>query len=341
MLNLIEASRGTEKREGLCIYALHLMELTERPSAILMALKTRNNGLPFWNKGRHSDVNQIVIAFEAFEHLSRVSIRPMSAISAIPNIHEDICACADGKMAAMIILPFHKHLKVDGTWETTRTEFRWVNRRVLQQAPCSVGILVDRGLGGSTHVAASQFSSSMTMLFFGGHDDQEALAYALRIAEHPGISLTIVHFLASSEDVGEIVSVHINDNQSDHKVVGSADEMFLSEVKQKIANNSSIKFEERGVSNLGGIVEVAREYRGCNLFLLGRMPEGQVAMALSNVKCECPELGPLCNLLTSPEFPTSASVLVVQQYHGQRIVNLGSSNHRVDVFPEEDLETKS
>ncbi|KAK7833787.1 cation/h(+) antiporter 18 [Quercus suber] len=51
MINLIEASRGTEKKEGLRVYALHLMELSERPSTIMMVHKARKNGLPFWNKG--------------------------------------------------------------------------------------------------------------------------------------------------------------------------------------------------------------------------------------------------------------------------------------------------
>lgn len=339
MLNLIEASRGIGKREGLRLYALHLMELTERPSAILMVHRAKKNGLPFWNKRRHySDANQMVIAFEAFEQLSRVTIHPTTAISPISNIHEDICTSAERKRAAMIILPFHKHQRVDGTWENTRAEFRWVNKRVLEHAPCSVGILVDRGLGGSTHVAASNFSSTITMLFFGGRDDQEALAYALRMAEHPGISLSIVRFLARSEDVGEIVSVHINDDQ-----VGSLseDDMFLSEVKQKIANNKSIKLEERGVSNYRGIVEVVREYSGCNLLLVGRKPEGEVALVLDgHVKCECPELGSLCNMLTFPEVPTSASILVVQQYHDQINVKPVSSI-KVDVYSEEDLETNS
>ncbi|KAE9607687.1 hypothetical protein Lal_00026666 [Lupinus albus] len=341
MLNLIEASRGIGKKEGLSLYALHLMELTERPSAILMVQKTKMNGLPFWNKGGHySNANQIVIAFEAYEQLSRVSIRPMTTISPFSNIHEDICTSAEEKQSAMIILPFHKHPRVDGTWENTRIEFRSINRRVLDHAPCSVGILVDRGLGGSTHVAASNVASTITMLFFGGHDDQEALAYALRMAEHPGINLTIVRFyLASSEDVGEIVSVPINKNPSELKMV-SEDEIFLSEVKQKIENNSSIKLEERGVNNYNGIVDVVRGYGGCNLFLVGRISEGQVAVTLNSVKSECQELGPVCNMLTFPEFSTSASVLVVQQYHGQKILNRASST-RVDVYSEEDLENNS
>ncbi|XVF51387.1 hypothetical protein PTKIN_Ptkin04bG0181100 [Pterospermum kingtungense] len=184
MINLIEASRGTEKK-GLCVYAMHLMELSERPSAILMVHKARKNGLPFWNKGKESDSDQFIVAFETFRQLSRVSVRPMTVISAMSDMHEDICASAERKRAAMIILPFHKHQRVDGTFETTRTEYHCVNKRVLEHAPCSVGILVDRGLGGTTYVSASNVSSSITLLFFGGHDDREALAYGARMAEHP------------------------------------------------------------------------------------------------------------------------------------------------------------
>ncbi|KAM2938440.1 hypothetical protein FF1_038228 [Malus domestica] len=54
IINLLEASRGTNKSDGLCVYAMHLKEFSERSSAILMVHKARRNGLPFWNKGQQS-----------------------------------------------------------------------------------------------------------------------------------------------------------------------------------------------------------------------------------------------------------------------------------------------
>lgn len=344
MINFIEASRGTEKKEGLCVYALHLMELSERPSAILMVHKARKNGLPFWNKGRQSDCNQVVVAFEAFQQLSHVFIRPMTSISPMSNMHEDICMSAERKRAAMIILPFHKHQRLDGSLETTRTEFRWVNRRVLEHAPCSVGILVDRGLGGSTHVSASNVSLTLTVLFFGGCDDREALAYGARMAEHPGNSLTVIHFLASPEHAGEIVKVDISEDPSTS--ARSGDEKFIDEFKQKILSDASIKFEERVMRNAAEIVDVVKAFTRCNLFLVGRMPEGRLAATL-NAKNDSPELGPVGSLLTSPDFSTSASVLVVQQYHPFRVPQPVSSKRIVvlpeedsHVVPEEDIESK-
>ncbi|XP_031281350.1 cation/H(+) antiporter 18-like [Pistacia vera] len=310
MINLIEASRGTEKKEGLCVYAMHLMELSERSSAILMVHKARNNGIPIWNKGRHSDSDQVVVAFEAFRQLSHVTIRPMTAISPMHDMHEDICGSAERKRAAMIILPFHKHQRFDGVLENTRNDFHSVNKKVLENAQCSVGILVDRGLGGNTHVSASDVSSIVTVLYFGGNDDAEALAYGVRMAEHPGISVNIIRFLASSGISGEIVGADVKDHHS-----SSADENFLDEMRRKYSSLESFKMEVRVVRNNTETVDAIKEYNRCHMFLVGRMPEGPVAAAM-DIKSDCPELGPVGSMLISPDFSTSASVLVVQQYTG-------------------------
>lgn len=316
LINLIEASRGTEKRTGLCVYAMHLMELTERTSAILMVHKARRNGLPFWNRGVGPNSNQVVVAFEAFRQLSNVYIRPMTAISAMNSMHEDICGSAERKTAAIIILPFHKHQRLDGQLETTRTDFRCVNKRVLEHAPCSVGILVDRGLGGATHVSASNVDSVITALFFGGPDDREALAYGARMAEHPGISLVVIRFLVSPNAVRENIALEITEAGGSRDELGSQDEEFIGEIKEKISKNGSIKYDERVVSSAAEAVGIIREQSRCNLYLVGRMPVGQL-VANMNRNSDCPELGPVGGLLTSPDFQTAASVLVVQQYHSE------------------------
>lgn len=315
-INLLEALRGIQKSEGLCVYALHLMELSERSSAILMVHKARRNGLPFWNRGRQSNPNHIVVAFEAFQQLSRVSVRPMTAISSMSDMHEDICTTAESKRAAIIILPFHKHQRLDGSLETTRSDFRWVNQRVLKHAPCSVGILIDRGLGGTTQVSASNVSYTITVLFFGGRDDREALACGARMAEHPGISFIVIRFLLAADTIGNTVSVDMAGN-------ASMDEEVLSEFKLKTSHrDGSVRYEERLVRNTAETIAVIREVSRCNLLLVGRMPDGELALALST-RSDCPELGPVGSLLTSLEFST-ASVLIIQQYSDRVFMNLAS-----------------
>ncbi|KAH6763304.1 cation/H+ exchanger 18 [Perilla frutescens var. hirtella] len=313
LINLMEVSRGTGKKGGLRVYAMHLMELSERSSAILMVHKARNNGLPFWNKVQNSDANQVVVAFEAFQQLNQVSIRPTTAISPMSSMHEDICTSAERKMAAIIILPFHKHQRLDGHFETTRADFRHVNRRVLEHAPCSVGILVDRGLGGPSHVPASNVNYTVTALFFGGHDDREALSYGALMAEHTGIRLNVVRFIVDSKAATHSVCLDMNDQSV---LEERSDEEFLAELKQRVTEDGSIKYEEVVVGNDADAVGAICKHNRCNLFIIGRMPETQLVAAF-NKKNECPELGPVGNLLISPEFKTTASVLVVQQYRGR------------------------
>ncbi|KAG9460038.1 hypothetical protein H6P81_004546 [Aristolochia fimbriata] len=337
MINLIESSRGTRRR-GITVYAMHLMELSERPSAISMVHKARLNGLPFWNKKR-DDRDHIVVAFEAYQQLSSVSIRPMTAISHFSTIHEDVCTSAQQKRASLILLPFHKHQRLDGALESLGHDFCQINQRVLRYAPCSVAILVDRGLGGATQVSASDVSFSAVVLFFGGRDDREALAYGVRIAEHPGIGLTVVRFLPPSGEDGKDlmtscwnadhrVTVHpdkssVNDDDQTRTATSTSatsaggksekemDEENITYFKTKIKPaNPSISYEEKVVGTKEEVTEVIRGVNKCNLFLVGR----RAPMASLDPKTDCPELGPVGCLLASPDFFTTASALVIQQY---------------------------
>lgn len=305
MINLIEASRGTGS-ERLRVYAMHLMELTERSSAIRMVHKARRNGLPFWTKDRPSVSNQIVVAFEAFQHLSKVTIQPTMAISRMSNIHEDICASAESMQTAIIILPFHKHQRLDGQLETTRTEFHYVNKRVLEHAPCSVGILVDRGLGGNTHVSARNVNYIVKVLFFGGPDDIEALAYSTRMSEHPGISLVVIRFRVNAELVENNVRIDMGKEEQPR------DEEYLAEFRERVEKDGRIKYDDIEVESGIEAVEVIKRHGECQLLVVGRMPEGQLVAAFEGTRNDCPELGPVGGLLTSPEFSTS--ILVVQQF---------------------------
>ncbi|KGN53388.2 cation/H(+) antiporter 18 [Cucumis sativus] len=320
ILNLIEVSRGMEGKEGcgseLCVYAMHLMELTERSSAIVMVHRARKNGRPFWNKGGKSSCDEIGVAFKAFEQLSRVSIRPMTAISRLSDMHEDVCNRAERKRAAIIILPFHKHQRFDGHLEATRGDFQSVNQKVLQQSPCSVGILVDRGFGGGSHISSTNISSTITIFFFGGCDDREALAFGRRMSQHSKTTLNIVHFIFTS-NVNNAESTMVEMNKDDTKSSAVIDERVLMEFNGKKTNEMSIRYEERVVSSFSNVIEVIREFSRCNLILVGQKPEGEVVKNLVEyfkINVECPELGPVGNLLISKELSISASILVLQQF---------------------------
>ncbi|KAG6504887.1 hypothetical protein ZIOFF_037235 [Zingiber officinale] len=313
LINLIESARGIRRR-GLTVYAMHLMELSERSSAINMAHKARRNGLPFWNRKQsadHDSADQLVVAFQTFQQLSNVSLRPMTAISDLQTIHTDILSSAEQKRAALILLPFHKMQQFDGSLDSIGHGYHLVNQRVLRSAPCSVAVLVDRGLGGAAQVVASEVCYTVAVLFFGGRDDREALALGARMAEHPGIQLVVVRFIpqaigAMLDGNRDSVSIRMDANEI------AADEAYIAEFRKKVmANNSTIKLEQTAVGLKSDVVAAIKAVGRCNLFLVG---QSAPTVALTD-KNDCPELGPVGNYLASSEFSaTSSSVLVIKQY---------------------------
>ncbi|WOL10513.1 hypothetical protein Cni_G19270 [Canna indica] len=310
MINLIESMRGTRRR-GITVYATHLMELSERSSAISMVHKARRNGLPFWNRKPNSNEgDQLVVAFQAYQQLSNVTVRPMTAISDLHTIHEDITASAEQKRAAFILLPFHKLQQLDGCMETIGHGYHLVNQRVLRTALCSVGILVDRGLGGTVQVPASDVSYTVAVLFFGGRDDREALALGTRIAEHPGIQLVVLRFIPQAGnlllDKGHDVGIRMDANEI------AADEAFIGDFRSRVLpSNATIKYDDKVVGGKTDVIAGIKALGRCNLFLVGQ----STATAPLTRKIDCPELGPVGNYLASPEFEsTSSSVLVIKQH---------------------------
>ncbi|KAG0452263.1 hypothetical protein HPP92_026042 [Vanilla planifolia] len=314
LINLIESSRGTRRR-GVTIYTMHLMELSERSSAIFMVHKARRNGLPFWNSKKDaagSDLggDQIVVAFQAYQQLSHVTVRPMTAISDLRTIHEDVVTSAQRKRVALIILPFHKTQQLDGSMESIGHQYQQANQRVLLHAPCSVAILVDRGLGGFAQVSASEVSYSIVVLFFGGSDDREALAYGLRMAEHPGIAVTVLRFVSQPGGPSFVtgdgkVGIPMDADQRTN------DENCISRLRERMSANAgvSVKLEEKVVAGKEEIVSVIKEAGRCNLLLVGQRT---VVMPLT-ARLECPELGPMGSYLGESNS-TTASVLVIKQH---------------------------
>ncbi|KAJ6745141.1 CATION/H + ANTIPORTER [Salix purpurea] len=67
-----------------------------------------------------------------------------------------------------------------------------LNKSVLDNAPCSVGVLVDRG--NLRKFLAEPLSCRIAVLFFGGADDREALAYAVRMSGNPHVSVKVFTF---------------------------------------------------------------------------------------------------------------------------------------------------
>eukprot|EP01018_Ginkgo_biloba_P006083 Gb_02807 [translate_table: standard] len=332
IINLIEASRGIGK-PALRLYIMRLVELSERSSAIMMVHKSKKNGRPCWNHNRGEGDQIAAVAFEAYEQLSKVAVRPMTAISAFRDMHEDICNIAHQKRAAMIILPFHKYQRVDGVLECVNMGFRTVNLKVLRHSPCSVGILVDRGLGGRSQLAPTNISLYVVVLFFGGPDDREALAFGRRMAEHPGIGLTVFRFLPGREfnhTAIDLTPLPPQDHdREEHPQVFKFSTAEMDREKEKCLDENaladtndddggeSIVYEEMLIRNgntVDSVLSIAKTNK-FNLLLVGRGRFPSLLVADLADRCaECPELGPIGDVLACSGASINASVLVIQQH---------------------------
>ncbi|KAM0002801.1 putative cation/H+ exchanger, sodium/solute symporter superfamily [Helianthus debilis subsp. tardiflorus] len=333
IINLLEATNPTSK-SPLCVYVLHLVELTGRASAMLIVHNSRRTGRPAANRTQ-AQSDHIINAFETFEqHAGNVSVQPLTAISPYSTMHEDICSVAEDKRVAFIILPFHKQQTVDGGMEATNPAYRVINQNVLANSPCSVGILVDRGLSAATKIAGNQIAHHIAVVFIGGPDDREALAFAWRMSAYPGNTLTVMRFVVGTENPEQPSSS--NRVQNDPRVLTvvtdsdrdkQEDEEFINQFKTRIANEGSIIYTERVVNNGEETVAAIRSVDPVHdLFIVGR---GQgVASSLTAGMTdwsECPELGAIGDLLASSDFATTVSVLVIQHYVGSDLDDFSTS----------------
>ncbi|KAG6695963.1 hypothetical protein I3843_09G121700 [Carya illinoinensis] len=329
IISLLEVSHPT-RLSPMTVFALHLVELTGRSSAMLIVHSTRRSAAHNPSRAQ-ADSNLIINAFEAFENDNHlVTVQPLTAMSPYGTMHEDICSLAEDKRVALILLPFHKHLTVDGRMEDENADYRAINLNVLANAPCSVGLFVDRGLAGAVRACGPNdiVMCHFAMLFIGGPDDREALAYACRMVGDPRISLTVVRFLPGKEVVEmesakNIIEVEemLSDKQN-NKRQNEIDENYINEFRLNTVDNESVRYIEKMVDNgeetVSAISAMDNSY---DLYIVGKGTgtTSPLTLGLSEWS-ENPELGAIGDVLVSSSFALNSSVLVVQKY--------GSGDHK-------------
>ncbi|ONK78861.1 uncharacterized protein A4U43_C01F330 [Asparagus officinalis] len=336
LIGLLDMSNPT-KRSPISVASLHLIELTGRESAVLISHNTDSNSSMaggFNMKNNEAQAKDVFTTFETYEqHAGGISIQAHTAISPYSLMHDNICTLAEEKHSSIIILPFDKLQTVD---DAANLSIRSVNQNVLDYAPCSVAILVDRGLTAEKVVGkASLFTKRhVVLLFFGGPDDREALSYAWRMAEHPAVTLTVMRFVPGEQVAGEATSISpslfsygdtnelllhssiidIGNSEVDKNQI--SDEEYVSEFWVKNMGNESIEYVEMVVNSSEETVAIIRSIDcRCDLYIVGRSQGASPLTAGLTEWMERPELGPIGDLLASTDVGEGMSVLVVQQYN--------------------------
>ncbi|XP_006293415.2 cation/H(+) antiporter 8 [Capsella rubella] len=304
MINLLEASYQSEESPLTC-YVLHLVELQGQDVPTLISHKVQKLGV---GTGKKYSEN-VILSFEHFHRYvsSSISIDTFTCIANSNHMQDDICWLALDKAVSLIILPFHRTWSLDRTSIVSDVEMiRFLNFNVLKQAPCSVGILVERHLVSKKQ--DEEQNLKVCVIFVGGKDDREALAFAKRMARQENVTLTVLRLLAS----GKSREATGWDQMLD--TVELRELMKRNDSRMEIEESSTIYLEQEildGADTSMLLRSMAFDY---DLFVVGKTC-GEKHEAISGIEdwCEFEELGVLGDFLASPDFPSKTSVLVVQQ----------------------------
>ncbi|XP_042521262.1 cation/H(+) antiporter 15-like [Macadamia integrifolia] len=332
ILNVLEASNPT-RESPLGVYVLHLFELVGRASPLLVAhqdsqrkMKTRG-----YQSRATTHTERIINCFKVFENNNQgiVFVQSYTCIAPYTTMHEDICTISLDKYTSLLILPFHKFWSSEGVMVES-AGLRNVNRQVLARSPCSVAILVDLGAFGrprSIHESWSFYR--IGVIFLGGPDDREALAYATRMSAHPNVKLTVVRLVESnciSNDIDVDVDVDVDDDvatddddddDSERKLdVDLINEFRVSNAHVGMGSNR-VTYTEEVITDGMDISNVIRSVMddSYDLILAGRRHES-VSNFFQGIKepIKFPELGCIGDMLASNGSRSTVSVLVVQQH---------------------------
>ncbi|KAK7359277.1 hypothetical protein VNO77_01230 [Canavalia gladiata] len=273
--------------------ALHLIELVGRTSPIFISHRIHKMISSCSHKSYSDDV---ILAFHLYEHgnFGAATAYTYTAISPPTLMHEDVCQLALDKVASIIILPFHLRWSSDGGIESNDKNIRSLNCKLLEIAPCSIGILVTR----------SSFQSNsfirLAMIYLGGKDDREALCLAKRAMRNQRVNLVVYH-LTPEEHTPNLEYL--------------LDEEALQDIKKPQSGLENVCYQRVIVNDGPETSTVLRDIvNEHDFFIVGRRHglESPQTEGLTYWS-EFSELGAVGDWLASPDFESRACVLVVQQ----------------------------
>ncbi|CAJ1970727.1 unnamed protein product [Sphenostylis stenocarpa] len=298
MINFLEMSNSTVE-SPIWFHVIHLLKLKGRAIPVLIDHQQNSRSIPL-----HSDVsNNIINAFKSYEQQKpdKVVVKVYTSISPYETMHDEICLQAAHKQACMLIVPFHRQFRRSGVIDLPNP-IRTLNRHLLRTAPCSVGILVERGSLISNNALTSTSFYSVGVLFIEGPDDREALAYAMRMAEHPNVKVSVIRLTETRRKVRQFLN-RDPDTEILHKFLVNYSQIKRHDYKEEVVRDS--------VEMIG----IIRTFEGCyDLILVGRRHEGESSLFYGMTEwIDYPELGSVADMLVSSDSTFDGSVLVVQQ----------------------------
>ncbi|XP_031380182.1 cation/H(+) antiporter 15-like [Punica granatum] len=324
MISLLEASSGSRLLSAVIV---HLNDLVGRAAPLVV----RND-----RKFRRVETNKSDRIAHEFESHIRNSTNPtkitnFTMVAPYKTMHENICHLAQKEDATLIIMPYKKVQGDAGASEAVVSQamaMRNLNCHMLGCNPCAIGIFVNKGLGWC--LGHYSFSCSVAVIFSGGHDDREALAYANRMLMHLSVRVTLLKLIVRCP------SGHVED-----MLEKKLDDALVEEFRIKIREDSQAQYYEKAAENLIGTLNAIRALGNhYNLVITGRQSSLLMSMfeeSLDTQKSwgENPELGIVGDFIASDDYNGGkSSALIMQRYPSS--VDLWRGQSRSSAHYEED-----
>ncbi|KAI3410806.1 Na_H_Exchanger domain-containing protein [Psidium guajava] len=296
-INFIEASNPTMSAP-ISIYGLHIVQLVGRGYPRLID----HGKLEQYSKyAIYETIHQAMKVYQESKS-ECISYQAYTALSPKRTMYRDVCELALNNKATLILLPYHKNLP--------RNHHRTVLvSDVLANAPCSVGILLDKGHCRSNSMPVvnpsdiQAQSQQLVLLFLGGADAREALYYADRMVGNVNVRLSVIRFLAYN-------------GEGDDEMEKKLDDGVVTWFWMKNEVNRRVSYREVEVRNGEETVATvhAMNDNTFDLWIVGRK-QGINPVLLQGLTdwSENNELGVIGEYVSSMDCDAAASVLVVQQ----------------------------
>ncbi|CAI8585934.1 unnamed protein product [Vicia faba] len=298
IINILEMSNPSLENP-ICLYVLHLIQLRGRSTPVFIDHQSTSKKNPL-----HKNYSEHIInAFRSYEKQksNNVVVKLYTSISPYETLHDEICMQVAEKRVCLLIVPFHRQWKSNGTTEFEHL-IRALNRQLLRTAPCSVGILIERGTLNIRNPLINVTFYNVGIVFIEGNDDREALAYAIRMANNPIVRITLVRLMEPQKKNKNLIN---RDPDGD----------LIHRFKVECIQIKRHDYKEEVVRDSVEMINVLRSLEGCfDLTLVGRRhaSESSLFSGLANWY-EYPELGPIGDLLVSSNSTFDGSVMVIQQ----------------------------
>lgn len=189
-------------------------------------------------------------SIDTFVRFTNINVCHFKAVSHIDTMHEDVQSRAQDVHASLVIVPFHRKQRFDGKMGIGKEEMKEFNVKVLGSAPCTVGILVDRGIGQQVDnnggVRPRSFKKEeetdnvvkVMVLFLGGRDNREAVAYAGRLALNTnGVRVSVVRFMKMYNHGGRVYNANHSLSIGSSRVLevedSTEDEIFIESFRER------------------------------------------------------------------------------------------------------------